>query len=495
MNKRREDFDKTKSLPRDGLEKSGKVAQGLGTRKRRRTTIASETTKKLRVLFADDERSLQELMSLELPSMGHEVTVCPDGLTAIAALEVNTYDCILVDLDMPGLNGIEVIARAKEMSPDTEAVVLTGKSSLDTAVAALRYGAFDYLTKPCKLVEIEALLKRIYEKRELKNECTALKREGERMGCSSQLVGYSTAMQAVGEKKEKVAPTNSTVLVLGETGTGKELVARALHAQSRRAGKPFVAINCGALPESLIESELFGHRKGAFTGADDHRKGLFEVANGGTLFLDEIGELPKSMQAKLLRFLESGEIRRVGENEAMVVDVRVLCATHRNLVDMVENDEFREDLMFRINTFEIHIPALRERLDDLPQLCTHLLARFRKSGQAANMISPEVLAILSSHSWPGNVRELANVIEHASILCDRGPILPEHLPGNFELRRQRGPQLAVTGPMSLRDLEMQAIEQALTRHGGNKPKVADELGISLKTLYNRLNQAVLKESA
>ena len=263
-------------------------------------------------------------MRLELPRMGHEVTVCPDGLTAVAALERNTYDCILVDLDMPGLGGIQVIAKAKELSPDTEAVVLTGKSSLETAIAALRHGAFDYLTKPCKLVEIKALLGRVAEKRELTNKYRALKQRLQRLEGSPDLIGQSAAMQAVRTIIAKVAPSDSTVLILGETGTGKELVARALHDQSLRAERPFVPINCGALPENLIESELFGHRKGSFTGADEHRVGLFEVANGGTLFLDEIGELPKAIQAKLLRFLESGELRRVGENDSFTCDVRVV---------------------------------------------------------------------------------------------------------------------------------------------------------------------------
>jgi two-component system NtrC family response regulator len=448
------------------------------------------------MLFADDEPSLQMLMSQELPVMGHEVTVCPDGLTAVAALEKNTYDCVLVDLDMPGLNGIQVIAKAKALSPDTDAIVLTGKSSTDTAVAALRHGAFDYLTKPCKLVELETVLSKVIERRELKNRCRALEHRVERLEGSSRLIGDSAPMEQVRQLIAKVAPTHSTVLVLGETGTGKELVARALHNQSHRAEMPFVAINCGALPENLIESELFGHRKGAFTGADDHRKGLFEVANGGTLFLDEIGELPKAMQAKLLRFLESGEIRRVGENDSLVVDVRVLCATHRNLQEMVQQGEFREDLMFRINTFEIELPSLRQRMDDLPLLAEHLLARFREQPKIPQEgISQEVVNVLSTHSWPGNVRELANVIEHASILCDNGVIQVQHLPGNFESRRVQGPQLADVGPISLRDMEMQAIEQALERNDGNKPKAAEELGISLKTLYNKLNQALLKESA
>src|SRR5689334_9604442 len=339
-------------------------------------TDGSHESKGLAILFADDERSLQELMKLEIPRMGHRVTVCPDGLTAAAALEKDTFDCLLVDLDMPGLNGIDVIAKAKELCPDADAVVLTGKSSLETAIAALRHGAFDYLTKPCKLVEIEALMRRVQEKRKLTQQFRALQRRLERIEGSPRLVGTSAGMEQVRTLISKVAPKPSTVLILGETGTGKELVARAVHDQSPRAGEPFVAINCGALPETLIESELFGHRKGAFTGADEHRVGLFEVANNGTIFLDEIGELPKAMQAKLLRVLESGEIRRVGDNNAFEVDVRVVCATHRNLPEMVKAGDFREDLMYRINTFEIHIPALRERTGDIQSLAEYLFRRF-----------------------------------------------------------------------------------------------------------------------
>ncbi len=247
-------------------------------------------------------------------------------------------------------------------------------------------------------------------------------------------------MQRVRKLVAKVAPTHSTAIVLGETGTGKELVARSLHDQSARAEMQFVAINCGALPESLIESELFGHRRGAFTGADQNRVGLFEVADGGTLFLDEVGELPKAMQAKLLRVLESGEIRRVGENEAFKVDVRIVCATHRNLEQMVADGDFREDLMFRINTFEIRLPALRERVSDLPALARHLLKRHRP--QLADDdpgFTPEALQTLAEHPWPGNVRELANAIEHATILCDSGVIDVEHLPGKFGALREKLP--------------------------------------------------------
>ncbi len=363
---------------------------------------------KLKILFVDDEGPLQELMSLEIPRIGHEVTVCPDGFTAIAALQKNIYDCMIVDLDMPGMNGIEVIEKCKEISPETDTVVLTGKASYESAVKALKFGAFDYLTKPCKFMELKALLLRVAVQREWKNKYRALKHQLLRAEGKSEMVGTSKPMERVQKLIDKVAPTNSTVLILGETGTGKELAARAVHQQSLRSNMPFVAINCGALPETLIESELFGHRKGAFTGADDHRIGLFEVANGGTIFLDEIGELPKSMQAKLLRVLESGEIRRVGDNAVSEVDVRIVCATHRNLPAMVEAGDFREDLMYRINTFEILLPPLRERIADIPQLAAHLFQRFRPGYQSDSaLFSPEAIELLKSHSWPGNIRELS----------------------------------------------------------------------------------------
>jgi two-component system NtrC family response regulator len=450
---------------------------------------------RLKLLFADDEKSLQELMRLELPRMGHEVTVCPDGTTALAALERNVYDCILVDLDMPGAKGMDVIARAKQLSPDTEAVVLTGKSSLETAVAALRYGAFDYLTKPCKLADLDVVLRRVGEKRELTHKYRAIKQRLERLEGPSNLIGDSPGMERVRRLIAKVAPTDSTVLILGDTGTGKELVARAVHDQSLRAEMPFVPINCGALPENLIESELFGHRKGSFTGADEHRVGLFEVANGGSLFLDEIGELPKPMQAKLLRFLESGEVRRVGENEAFTCDVRVICATNRRLDEMVAAGDFREDLWFRVNTFEIALPALRERVEDIGLLARHMAARYgKRAGSDDEVFSPEALAALERHQWPGNVRELANVVEHALILCDRGLVKPEHLPQRFTSKPAASSpsspaslKLAPAG-CSLREMELQAIQDALDRHAGNKPKAAEELGISLKTLYNKLSQ-------
>jgi len=444
------------------------------------------------LLFADDEPSLQELMRIELPRLGHEVTVCPDGTTAVAALQRNTYDCLIVDLDMPGRTGIQVIHQAKELDPDVDAVILTGKSTVESAIAAVNLGACRYLTKPFKWTEVETLLQQVAERRELVNKVRALNRRLERHEGKTQLVGRSTHMQRVRTLVQKVAPSDSAVLILGETGTGKELVARSIHEQSSRSDRPFVAVNCGALPENLIESELFGHRKGSFTGADEHRIGLFEVADGGTLFLDEIGELPKAMQAKLLRVLESGEIRRVGDNATSVIDVRLLCATHRHLEQMAAVGEFREDLLFRINTFEIAIAPLRDRIGDLPELANLLLCRFRPHARPNDvLISAEALQTLQAHAWPGNVRELANVVEHAAILCDDGPIGVEHLPGRFGRAAVVKAPLAraAAAPQTLRDIEMDAIHGALDRNGGNKPKTAEELGISLKTLYNKLNAA------
>jgi two-component system NtrC family response regulator len=461
----------------------------------KKTKLSPPKPHGLSILFADDEPGLQELMRSELPRMGHTVTVCPDGETAVAALQKEPFDCLLVDLDMPGIGGIEVIEQAKQLHPGIEAVVITGKASQETAIAALRHGAFDYITKPCRLADLASLLGRVAQQHKLRGQVAALQHRLKRAEGDGQLVGSHPSIEAVRRLVSKVAPTDSTVMVRGETGCGKELVARAVHEQSLRAEQPFVAVNCGALPENLIESELFGHCRGAFTGADAARTGLFEVANEGTLFLDEIGELPLSMQAKLLRVLESGEIRRVGDNQTTQIDVRIVCATHRDLEAMAAAGEFREDLMFRINTFEVMVPPLRERASDIIPLAAHLLRRFRNDPRDdAALFSPEARALLLSHVWPGNVRELANVVEHASILCDSPPILPEHLPRQFGERKRRGPDRNA-GPQTLRDLELAAIDEALERHQGNKPAAAAELGISLKTLYNKLNAAAERRAA
>ncbi len=455
----------------------------------------------LRILFADDEAHLRDLMQMELPRLGHEVTVCPDGAAAVKALEKGSYDAALLDIRMPGLTGIEVLAKVRQASPETQVILMTGHATVDTAVQALRLGAFDYLTKPCKWAELEVLLARVAERRDLTNKVAACESRLKAVEGTPLLVGDTPVMQSVRRQIDMVAPTDAGVMILGETGTGKELIARNLHDKSRRAGHAFIPVNCGALPENLVESELFGHRKGAFTGADAHRKGLFEVANGGTLFLDEVGELDKSVQVKLLRFLESGEIRRVGENDPFRVDVRVLCATHRDLRDMIETDLFREDLFFRINTFEIHLPPLRDRKPDIPALARHMLKRYNaRKGGPEPTLTAEAIEALTAHEWPGNIRELANAIERASILSGGGEILPEHLPTQGYSRRSIAAQAAaasaVAGPHftvpdgnpTLRDVEMKYIQVVLEKYNGNKPAAAKELGIALKTLYNKINQ-------
>lgn len=455
---------------------------------------SKSATRPLKILFADDEIHLQELIAAELPRMGHEVTVCGDGTEAVSALENGIFDCLLVDLDMPGMHGIEVIETCKKIAPETEAIVLTGKGSTETAITALRLGAFDYLQKPCKLVELKALFQRVASQRDLKRQVLALKRRLEKTEGSANMIGEHRSMQRLKALIAKVAPTDSTVLIRGETGTGKELAARSVHESSLRAEKPFVAINCGALPENLIESELFGHCKGAFTGAGEHRQGLFEVADGGTLFLDEVGELPKQTQASLLRVLESGEVKRVGESEPFSVDVRIVCATHRDLPKMVADGEFREDLMYRINTFEVKLPALRDRLDDIPELAKHLLIRLRpEAARLAEPLDAQAIKQLQNHSWRGNIRELANVIERAAIINDALPIISEDLPSLSSLK------IAASGDAlagkSLREVEMETIYATLDQHDGNKTAAARQLGISLKTLYNKLNADISSRAA
>jgi DNA-binding NtrC family response regulator len=454
--------------------------------------------KSLRVLFVDDEKSLQEFMRVELPALGHEVTVCPDGKSAVKILERGKFDAAILDLRMPGMSGIEVLEQLKQTSPDTEAVVMTGHASMETAIEAIRLGAFDYITKPCKLAEIQSVLDKVAEKRELQHKNLALQSRVKAAEGPTVLVGDSPSMAAVKSLIKTVAPTESTVLILGETGTGKELAARALYQESKRADMPFVPVNCGALSENLVESELFGHRKGAFTGADRDHKGLFEVANGGTLFLDEVGELNKNIQVKLLRFLESGEIRRVGETEPFRTNVRILCATNRDLKQMIKDEEFREDLYFRINTFEIRLPPLRERRSDIPDLARHLLSRAarRPLDQVADLLSPEAIELLLEHEWPGNVREMANVMEHSFIIAGGGRILPEHLPHHLRTSTGRpilniAPETvkAASGPArTLRTIEMEYVLSVLSKHNGHKAAAAAELGISLKTMYNKLNQ-------
>ncbi|MCH7990696.1 MAG: sigma-54-dependent Fis family transcriptional regulator [Planctomycetes bacterium] len=439
-------------------------------------------------------------MQIELSRMGHDVTICDSGETAIAALDRQTFDVAIIDLKMPGLSGWDVVDHLKNVSPETEFIISTGHGNMDEAISALRRGAYDFLPKPCKLFDISNVLQRVGDKLSLKNKTISLENRLEALEGTTKLIGSSPQIDGVRKLIKKIAPTDSTAMILGETGTGKELAARLIHEQSTRAAAPFVPVNCAALPESLVESELFGHRKGAFTGAETARKGLFEVANGGTLFLDELGELNKSMQVKLLRFLESGEIRRVGENESFCVDVRVVCATNRNLKEMVRDGSFREDLFFRVNTFEITLAPLRERKEDIPELARFLIARYLKRTEIPeDILSPDAVEALMEHDWTGNVRELSNALEHAMILSDGKTIFADDLPGSVTAH---GDSLESGGsyrnsayPQTLRDIEQDVIRRTLEKHSGDKPAAAAELGIALKTLYNKLNQYRIQKVA
>jgi DNA-binding NtrC family response regulator len=455
-------------------------------------------------------------MRAELPRLGHEVTVCPDGRTALKVMEKATFDAAILDLKMPDMTGIQVLERLKQVSPDTEAVMMTGYASKETAVEAMRLGAFDYIEKPCRLVEIEAILLRIVERRKLKNKNLALQTRIQAAEGPSNLIGDSPTMQSVHRLIATIAPTDATALIQGETGTGKDVAARTIYQTSKRADMPFVPVNCGALSPTLVESQLFGHRKGAFTGADRDHKGFFEVANGGTLFLDELGELDKNIQVKLLRFLESGEIYRIGDTEPIRSSVRVICATNRDLRKMIAEEDFREDLLYRLNTFEIHLPPLRERQADLPNLARFLLARSAKRPieQVADLLTQDALDAMREYAWPGNVRELANAMEYAYIVAGGQMITSAHLPQIIRSKNTPRvyapsaatqqmmpasvpassptiltmPQAGGANTRTLHDIEMEHILRTLEKNGGNKPSTAKELGISLKTLYNKLNR-------
>jgi DNA-binding NtrC family response regulator len=478
--------------------------------------ISTPAHHRLRLLFVDDEQHLREFMRTELPRLGHEVTVCPDSKTALEVIKKATFDAAILDMRMEhDKAGLTVLAALKQASPDTEAVIMTGYGSTETAVEALRLGAFDYLTKPCKLADIEALLLRIQEKRKLKHKAAALETRVQAAEGPGGLIGTSPAMLPVRQFVERIGPTEGRVLITGETGTGKEVVARAIYTQSQRADMPFVPVNCGALTQTLAESELFGHKRGSFSGAEKDRKGLFEVANGGTLFLDELGELDKNIQVKLLRFLEAGEIRPVGSNEPIIADVRVISATNRDLRQMVAEGTFREDLLFRLNMFHIHLPPLRDRKPDIPDLARHLLARAAKRSveTVAHLLGPDVLGVLMDDYWQGNVRELANAMEYAWIMSGGQPITPAHLPLANRTPRTPARPAAYDAPAAvpfpaavsagyhphpahaptgggrtLADIEMEYILQVYAKNNSNKQATAAELGISLKTLYNKLHK-------
>lgn len=443
---------------------------------------------KTRILVVDDELSMREFISILLEREGYEVLTAADASTALERLSASPIDLVISDVQMPGLNGLELLARIRTSSPDTAVLLVTAYSTAEQAVEAMKLGAYDYLAKPFKVEELKILVRNALEKRDLQRENLLLREQARVSEGFGTLIGTSPRMRELFSLLRKVSDSASTVLILGESGTGKELAARAVHDNSPRKGKPFVAVNCGAIPETLIESELFGHAKGAFTGAVGERAGLFEQAQGGTLFLDEIGELPLAMQTRLLRVLQEREVRRVGGSTTKKVDVRVLAASNRDLAEQIKEGSFREDLYYRINVVRVELPPLRRRKEDLPLLVEQFIVKFNRLHHATVQgVSPEALSLLMAHDWPGNVRELENIIERAFVLCPDGIIEIAHLPDEITLHGSRS-----TSSATLHDarsqLELQAIRSSLERNNFNRLAVAQELGMHKTTLFRKIKQ-------
>ncbi len=438
---------------------------------------------KPRILIVEDEDPYRQLLCSRLAEKGYRPTGFRSGEEALAAEE--QWDVALIDLRLPGMNGIELLKKLKAVQPSPAVLILTGQATVDTAIEAMKLGALDYLAKPCKLAELELVIRNACERVALERENRLLKAELRRQEEGDSLIGRSATMQEMVQLVEKVAPTDSSVLILGESGAGKEVIARALHKLSLRATKPFIAVNCAALSESLLENELFGHEKGAFTGATERTIGLFEAADGGTLLLDEMADMPPALQAKLLRVLDRGEFSRVGSAKILKTDVRVLSATNKDLRQRIAQGLFREDLFYRLNVVTIELPSLRERREDIPLLVHHFMKRAARRRGAEVQITEEAMAALLSYAWPGNVRELANMIERAVILCSDGRITPHDLSiapptHDGEARRPGG------GRPSLEEVERAYIAKVLHEEKGNKTKAAKALGISLRNLYRKI---------
>ena len=432
----------------------------------------------MNILFVDDEPGIRRVLGAELRRKGHQVTTCENASQAITEAARAEYDVILLDIRMPGMDGIQAMDALRQAGSDGEVVVLTGRPSVNTAVDAMKRGAYDYLMKPVKTSELLACLEKAYARKLLRCENRRLRRMVKLGEGETAIIGDGEAMRAVMETVRRVAGSDSTVLIEGESGTGKELIARAIHDQSHRAEKPYVTIHCAALQANMLESELFGHSRGAFTGAHEAKEGLLEVADGGTVFLDEIAELPAEVQAKLLRFLETRETRRLGATSSRYLDVRLISATNRDLAAAVREGGFREDLFYRVKVVTINMPPLRERLEDMGALVQHFL---KGTGRGLTL---NAVALLQQYHWPGNVRELQNVLERAVVLTD-APELDAHC---FErLIREDGSESRLSPAISLAEVERRHITSALEHFDGDKPKTAESLEISLKTLYNKLH--------
>lgn len=447
-----------------------------------------------RILVVDDERSMRDLLSIMLKRDGYEVVVADTGDIALRALRDEIFDLVITDIMMPKVSGLDILKFSKEVAPETLVIMITAYASAETAVEAMKVGAYDYITKPFKIDEIKLVIKNALEKKFLKDENRRLKKEIAVRNGYEGFVGSSEPMKKVFALIAKVADSKSNILITGESGTGKELVARAVHCNGNRKDRPFVTVNCGALPEALLESELFGHMKGSFTGAIDNKPGLFEVADGGTIFLDEIGEMPLQLQVKLLRVLQEREFKRVGGTSDIKVDVRVIAATNKDLHSQVAKGEFREDLFYRLNVIPVHLPPLRDRRDDIPALVDYFLKKYGHAGEPRR-ISPEALLRLKNCEWKGNVRELENVIERAIALSEEPLIRSEHLP---EPSSGCGNNVAISSVISsdhpvdlekmVQDMEVEFLNKALETAHGVKTDAARLLGLSFRSFRHRLKK-------
>lgn len=446
-------------------------------------------TRSGKLLIVDDDKNERNALAELVHTWGHRAETAADGASALRTASELHPDVIITDLVMPNMDGMVLLKALRDANPECVVVILTGEGTVDSAVDAIRQGAYDFIEKPLDAKRLRLVLDRALEKHSTLREVNVLRGRLRQQGPGSDFIGQSAAMRQVFSLTERVAPSRASVVITGQSGTGKEVVARAVHNLSPRRDRPFVAVNCSAIPANLIESEIFGYEKGAFTGADQRRLGCFELADKGTLFLDEIGELPFELQAKFLRVLEEERLRRLGGKTEVEVDVRVLCATNRDLKQEVKAGRFREDLYFRLNVFNIHLPPLRERAEDIPLLVAHFVERFnRESGRRLKGITPEALRIMTGYPWPGNIRELRNAVERAVILCDGDDIGVEHLPPDMVGRSEEPTVFRMPLGRPLDDIEKAYILNNLRANNGNKARTAEILGISEKTLYNKLKR-------
>ncbi|ADN01513.1 sigma-54-dependent transcriptional regulator [Spirochaeta thermophila] len=446
------------------------------------------------VLVADDEKNIREGLKTFLEMEGYEVFLAEDGDRAKKILDEEDIDLVIADLKMPGMPGDELLRYVVGGYPTVPVIILTGHGTIESAVQAMRDGAFDFLTKPLNLDRLGLLVKRALSTRELVLQHRELQRELERQKKFGMLIGKSPQMKQIFEVIQQVAPTRASVLITGESGVGKERIADAIHYFSNRRDKPLIKVHCAALAESLLESELFGHEKGAFTGAHATRRGRFELADGGTLFLDEIGEISPAVQVKLLRVLQEKKFERVGGERTIEVDVRIIAATNKDLKREVEEGRFREDLYYRLNVVHIHVPPLRERKEDIPLLIAAFLKELaEENGKKIEGIDPKARAILYNYSWPGNVRELRNCIESAVVMCKGTIILAEDLPPQIREEAEGGGLIRIAVGTSLEEAEKEIIRATLAYCKGNKSRAAQILGIGRKTLHRKIQEYGLEE--